>query len=108
MYVFNASSFHPAPTVSRTKPAVVYTPPAPSGSYRLDAGQVTTLKARATSSLEIHAGRLWVTRYLSEQAPGDDIVLGAGDVLMVPAGEWILVEPWDQHGAAYHWDTLRA
>lgn len=106
MYRFNASSFHPVPTfhVPRAKPETAYEPPIPPGSYWLDFGQVITLQARATASLEVFRGRLWVTRCISEQAPCDDIVLHVGDVLMVPAGESILVEPWDRHGAACHWD----
>jgi len=110
VYRFSAASFHPAPAfqVRRSKVPLALAPPAPLGVCRLGAGEARRLWAHNASSLQVFRGVLWVTRNVSEQTPSDDIFLGAGDALIVAKGESILIEPWDRHGASYHWDAQPA
>ncbi len=75
------------------------------GSLQIAAGEAMALKARSASVLRVRQGRLWVTRDLSAGHGSDDLVLGVGDALTVPAGQRVVMEPWDRGGAVYTWDA---
>lgn len=86
------------------RPAAV--PPAVRrGAWQLAAGQATSLKASSPSILRIRQGRVWVTRDATEVWGSEDLVLAPGETLAVAAGERIVMEPWDGHGATYSWDV---
>ena len=53
-------------------------------------------------------GRVWVTRDATDQWGSEDLVLAPGETLRVDAGERIVMEPWDSHGATYSWDVATA
>jgi hypothetical protein len=46
-----------------------------------------------------------VTRDATAHAGSEDLVLAPGESLAVAAGERIVMEPWDSHGATYSWDA---
>lgn len=75
------------------------------GAWQLDAGQATTLKATADSLLRIRQGRVWVTRDATAHRGSEDLVLAPGESLAVAAGQRLVMEPWDGHGATYSWDA---
>ena len=86
------------------RPAAV--PPAVRrGAWQLDAGHAMSLKASGASVLRIRQGRVWVTRDATAHAGSEDLVLAPGESLAVAAGERIVMEPWDSHGATYSWDA---
>ena len=65
--------------------------------WQLATHEVTTLTAEPqTRWLKVEEGSLWLTRRESGIDQTDDIWLGAGDSLALPAGsEWVL-EAWPQ------------
>ncbi|RZL65373.1 MAG: DUF2917 domain-containing protein [Variovorax sp.] len=75
------------------------------GAWQIDAGQAMTLKAATNSLLRIRQGRVWVTRDATAQWGSEDLVLAPGESLAVAAGQRIVMEPWDGHGATYSWDA---
>ncbi len=90
--------------VPAARPAAV--PPAVRrGAWQLAAGQATSLKAASASVLRIRQGRVWVTRDATAHWGSEDLVLAPGETLAVRAGERIVMEPWDGHGATYSWDV---
>jgi hypothetical protein len=78
------------------------------GAWRLEAGQAMSLKAASASMLQVRQGRIWVTRDATAHQGSEDLVLAPGESLTVRAGERIVMEPWDGHGATYHWDVVQA
>ena len=75
------------------------------GAWQLSAGQATSLKAARASVLRIRQGRVWVTRDADARRASEDLVLAPGESLAVMAGDRIVMEPWDGHGATYTWDV---
>ena len=77
----------------------------PSGVWQLRAGQALGLRASVPHSLRVQRGRIWVTLDANARHASEDLVLGPGDSLAVPAGEHLVMEPWSDAGAAYRWDA---
>ena len=75
------------------------------GAWQIDAGQAISLKASSNSIMRIRQGRVWVTLDANRAHASEDIVLAPGESLRVAAGERIVMEPWDGHGATYTWDA---
>ncbi|CAN7621836.1 DUF2917 domain-containing protein [Variovorax sp. LjRoot290] len=99
------TSTFPSPALAR--PAAV--PPAVRrGAWQLSAGAATSLRASSASILRIRQGRVWVTRDATDVWGSEDLVLAPGETLAVAAGERIVMEPWDSHGATYSWDVATA
>lgn len=87
-------------------PRAVAVPPAVRrGAWQLNAGQALSLRASSDSVLRIRQGRVWLTRDATAQWGSEDIVLAPGESLTVSAGQRIVMEPWDCHGATYTWDA---
>lgn len=78
------------------------------GAWQIAAGEAMSLKASAESVLRIRQGRVWVTRDATALWGSEDLVLAPGESLRVAAGERIVMEPWDGHGATYSWDAVSA
>jgi len=101
-----------APSSLQTLPqsgrAVEVPPAVRRGAWRLDAGVAMSLRASSASVLRIRQGRVWVTRDATARSGSEDLVLAPGDALSVAAGERIVMEPWDGHGATYSWDAAPA
>lgn len=74
------------------------------GAWQLEAGQAITLKAAHASVLRVRQGRVWVTRDATAHWGSEDVVLAPGESLTVAAGQRLVMEPWDGHGATYTWD----
>ncbi len=92
------------PSVALARPAAV--PPAVRrGAWQLDAGHAMSLRAASASGLPIRQGRGWVPRDSTARSASEDLVLAPGESLAVAAGERIVMEPWDSHGATYSWDA---
>jgi len=65
--------------------------------WRLDARRAMTLRPHAPSRLQINQGRVWVTMGQPHSGAGNesgDMVLAAGESLLVPAGARLVMEPW--------------
>lgn len=62
--------------------------------WQLGPGAAASLKARVPSQLAIREGRAWVT-----WGDGCDRIAAAGEVLDVPAGAHVVVEPWQSRCA---------
>jgi hypothetical protein len=75
------------------------------GAWQLAAGQALTLTATGPSVLRVRQGRLWITLTATTRHGSDDLVLGPGESLAVPAGQRLVMEPWDGYGATYGWDA---
>ena len=94
-------------SVALGRPAAV--PPAVRrGAWQLEAGHAMSLKAASASVLRIRQGRVWVTRDATPRSGSEDLVLAPGESLAVAAGERIVMEPWDGHGATYSWDAAKS
>lgn len=79
---------HPAASLSARCAAI--------GSWRLHPGHAMSLRPKKTAVLRIFCGQVWVTLGGPYQgAPNDlgDRFLGPGDVLAVPAGARMVMEP---------------
>ena len=73
----------------------------PARSRRLDARRAMSLYPRVPSRLHIIQGCAWVTLGRAHEGAGNesgDLVLAAGESLVVPAGARVVMEPW-QSGA---------
>ena len=57
--------------------------------WQLGPGAAASLRARQPSRLAVREGRAWVT-----WGDGCDRIVAAGEVLEVPAGAHVVVEPW--------------
>lgn len=85
--------------------ATAVVPPAVRrGAWQLAAGQATTLHAQSAHVLSVRQGRLWVTMDATATWGSEDLVLGPGERLQVPAGQRLVMEPWDGFGATWSWD----
>ncbi len=74
-------------------------------AWQLAAGQAVSLRASSASVLRVRRGRVWVTRDATARWGSEDVVLAPGESLEVAAGQRIVMEPWDSHGASYCWDA---
>ena len=74
------------------------------GAWQLAAGQATTLHAKESHVLHVRQGRLWITMDATAQWGSEDLVLGPGEKLAVPAGQRLVMAPWDSWGATWSWD----
>ncbi len=71
--------------------------PAAMRGWRLDARRAMTLRPQVSSRLHITQGRAWVTLGLPHQGAGNesgDVMLAAGESMVVPAGARLVMEPW--------------
>jgi Protein of unknown function (DUF2917) len=100
------SAAYTSPSLSSFAPTgAAHVPPAVRrGAWQLEAGHAMSLKASAPSVLRIRQGRVWITRDATAHWGSEDLVLAPGESLTVAAGERIVMEPWDGHGATYSWD----
>lgn len=85
------------------------------GSWRLHPGHAMSLRPRRAAVLRIYCGRVWVT--LSQPAgttpeTAGDRFLGPGDVLIVPAGARLVMEPLappqETQPVHFDWSDARA
>lgn len=76
------------------------------GAWQLPAGQATTLQAVEAHVLSVRQGRLWVTLDATATWGSEDLVIGPGERLQVPAGQRLVMEPWDSWGATWSWDRV--
>ncbi len=94
-----------ASAVAESRADRVRTAAAPRG-WRLEERLAMSLRPQLPSRLEITEGRAWVTLDLPRQGPGmgrgnqsGDFMLCAGEILRVPAGARLVMEPWQPAGA---------
>lgn len=80
-------------------------PPVRRGAWQLAAGRAVSLQARSAHVLRVRQGRLWVTFDATAHAASEDLVVGPGESLRVPAGRRLVMEPWDGAGATWQWDA---
>lgn len=79
------------------------------GTWRLHPGHATSLRPKQAAVLRIFCGLVWVTQGqhagLTPDSAGDRF-LGPGDVLLVPAGTRLVMEPMAERGetAPVHFD----
>jgi hypothetical protein len=69
----------------------------PASGWRLDARRAMSLRPQVPSRLHITQGRAWVTLGEAPRGAGNesgDLVLTAGEALLVPAGARLVMEPW--------------
>jgi len=64
----------------------------PRGDWLLRAGQVMSHPVRQDETLKVRSGRLWLTTNGELNAPSEDLVLEAGQCLLLPAGQRVVVE----------------
>lgn len=79
------------------------------GTWRLYPGHAMSLRPRQTAVLRIVCGRVWATLGQAAGATPDragDHFLGPGDVWVVPAGVYLVIEPVSARGdmAPVHFD----
>lgn len=96
------------PSIAAPARAAKVPPAVRRGAWQLEAGHAMSLKASSASILRVRQGRVWVTRDATAHAGSEDLVLAPGESLAVAAGERIVMEPWDSHGATYSWDEASA
>jgi mannose-6-phosphate isomerase-like protein (cupin superfamily) len=75
------------------------------GAWQIAAGEATRLQAVRPSVLRVRQGRLWITLDATARQPSEDLVVGPGESLAVPAGQQLVMEPWDRFGSTYTWDS---
>lgn len=76
--------------------------PAAMRGWRLDARRAMTLRPQVPSRLHITQGRAWVTLGVPHHGAGNesgDVMLVAGESLVVPAGARLVMEPWQPASA---------
>ncbi|MFO1249762.1 DUF2917 domain-containing protein [Inhella sp.] len=64
----------------------------PGNVWQLRTGQVLRHPLRRAETLRVCSGRLWLTANGQLDAPSEDFVLQAGDLLRLPAGQEVVVE----------------
>ena len=77
-------------------------PAASVRGWRLDARRAMSLRPQVPSRLHITQGRAWVTLGKLHEGAGNesgDLVLNAGEGLVVPAGARLVMEPWQPASA---------
>lgn len=70
--------------------------------WRLDVRRAMTLRPQVPSRLHITEGRAWVTLGVPHEGAGNesgDVMLAAGESLVVPAGARLVMEPWQPASA---------
>lgn len=79
----------------------------PVGAWRLHPGHAMRLQPRQPAVLRVYCGRVWATLGQGAEAgapdDGGDRFLGPGDVLSVPAGASLVMEPMAVPG---DWDPV--
>lgn len=85
------------------------------GSWRLHPGHAMSLRPRRASVLRVYCGRVWVTLggpHLVRGRESGDRFLGPGDVLQVPAGARLVMEPLvaagDEQAVHFDWCLVSA
>ena len=82
------------------------------GTWKLAAGRAITLQPHEAGILRMAHGRMWVTYDGPHGGPLNDLgdhVVGAGESLMLQAGQRLVVEAWSAKAPAYFtWDPLPA
>ena len=71
--------------------------PAPLRGWQLDARRAMSLRPQVPSRLHITQGRAWITLGQAHEGPGNasgDLLLSAGESLVVSAGTRLVMEPW--------------
>ncbi len=79
----------------------------PACGWRLDARRAMSLRPQVPSRLCITQGRAWVTLGKAHEGAGNesgDLVLNAGESLMVPAGARLVMEPWQPSAGPVRFD----
>ncbi len=79
----------------------------PARGWRLDARRAMSLRPQVPSRLHITQGRAWVTLGKAHEGAGNesgDLVLNAGESLMVPAGARLVMEPWQPSAGPVRFD----
>ncbi len=79
----------------------------PARGWLLDARRAMSLRPRVRSRLHIIQGRAWVTLGQAHDGAGNepgDLVLAAGESLVVPAGARVVMEPWQSDAAPLRFD----
>lgn len=94
----NTLSAHAAPALSSCTPA---------RGWRLDTRRAMSLRPRVPSRLHIIQGRAWVTLGKAHEGAGNesgDVVLCAGESLVVPAGARLVMEAWQPSAGPVRFD----
>lgn len=79
----------------------------PAGHWKLPAGRALSLHPRERGVLEIALGRAWIT-VAGAHCASADLVLEAGECLVVEPGRHVVIEPWAGAGwpaVAFRWDV---
>lgn len=81
----------------------------PIGAWRLHPGHAMSLRPKKAAVLRVYCGKVWVTAGAGQagiSSDSGDWFLGPGDVLMVPAGARMVIEPMSPCGdlAPVHFD----
>ena len=79
----------------------------PARGWRLDARRAMSLRPQVPSRLHITQGRAWVTLGQAHEGAGNesgDLVLTAGESLVVPAGARLVMEPWQPSAGPVRFD----
>lgn len=74
---------------------------AAAGTWRLYPGHAMSLRPKRTAVLRVFCGRLWVTAGGPYQGAANELgdrFLGPGDVLAVPPGARLVIEPFPVQG----------
>lgn len=90
--------------------------PQHAGNWKLGAGRAITLHSKDEGVLRIAQGRVWATfdgphvgPHVSPANDSGDFFLGAGESLTLPAGQRVVIEPWNacaNEAAYFSWDTM--
>ena len=82
------------------------------GTWKLARGRAVTLRPSSDGILRVAHGQVWATTDGPHgRAPDDsgDHVLHAGRSMFVRAGQRVVIEAWNAHGASYFaWDPVYA
>ena len=82
------------------------------GTWKLARGRAVTLRPRTDGILRVAHGRVWATvdgPHGRTPDDGGDHVLQVGRSMYVRAGQRVVIEAWNRHGASYFaWDPLAA
>jgi Protein of unknown function (DUF2917) len=79
----------------------------PASGWQLEARRAMSLRPLVPSRLHITQGRAWITLGQSHEGAGNvsgDLVLTAGESLVVAAGARLVMEPWQSSGGPVRFD----
>ena len=82
-----------------------------AGCWGLEPGQALSLRPGEAGVVRIGRGRIWGTLDGPHQGPGNDrgdMVLEAGDALLLRPGRRLVLEDWGGAGSAFSWDPVPA